>query len=116
MPGWPEVRFYFTAHPTTFASEFGRILRAGEPYCVLRLARDPERFVPRFTAAHWAFHVYPVRRVLKSVARAAFCSGALAAFRDFLAHSPTHAHYYNRCDAVFDPVEGTCTTQVFHPL
>jgi hypothetical protein len=80
------------------------------------LERNPDRFVPSFTAAHWTFTVYPVRRALKSVACAALCSGARVAFRDFLARSPTHAHYYNRCDAVFDPMAGTCTAHVFHPL
>ncbi len=108
---WPEARFYFCARPTTFASEFTRILRAGEPYRILRVERRSETHVPSYQPAHWHFTIYPVRRDLKSVARAALVAQSFATLQHFIASVPTHANYSNRCDVTFDPVEAACRTE-----
>jgi hypothetical protein len=66
---WSEARFYFCDHPTAFASEFARILRAREPYRIIRVERSAETHVPLYLPAHWHFTVYPVPHDLKSIAR-----------------------------------------------
>ena len=116
LQDWQEARFYFSAHPTTFASEFASILREGKPYIIFRMERRPDTFLPRHIPAHWEFTVYPVERGLKSKAREALCLNALAILRDFSFRSLTHPHYYNRCNALFDPTHGTCSAKVLHEL
>ena len=108
---WSDARFSFCDHPTTFASEFTRILRAGEPYRILRFERRAETHIPSHLPAHWDFTVYPVPRNLKSVARTSLVAQSFATLRHFLASVPTHANYYNRCDVIFDPSERTCRTE-----
>ena len=105
------ARFYFWDYPTTFASEFTRILRAGEPHRILRVEHLTESHIPSHQPAHWRFTVYPVLRDLKSVARGALIAGSFTALRDFIARAPSHANYYNRTDVIFDPAEGTCRTE-----
>ena len=114
-PHWPAARFSFTAHPTTFASEFARILRAQEPYCVLRVEHRTERHFSPYQPAQWHFTVYPVLRHLKSIARSALIGG-FAELRNFIARAPSHSDYYNRSDAFFEPVAGTCVTAQLWPL
>jgi hypothetical protein len=107
-----ESCFCFAAHPTTFASEFARILRERERYCVLRLEHSTKALNPADQATHWHFTLYPVLRGLKSIARAALVGQSFAALQDFVARAPVHWNYYNRCDAVFDPVEGRCNWEL----
>lgn len=110
LPEWIGARFYFCAHPTTFASEFSRILRACEPYCILRIEHRMAEMPPSYLPAHWFFTVYPVPRDSKSGARSALCRGPFTTLRDFITCAPTHANYYNRTDVTFDPQSGTCST------
>jgi hypothetical protein len=110
-PHWSEARFYFSDHPTTFASEFARILRAGVPYCILRVERRSETHVPSHQPAHWLFTSHPVPRHLKSIARAALVAESFATLQHFISSAPTHANYYNRRDVIFHPSEGTCRTE-----
>jgi|GEM_PF-4558609 len=112
LPCWSGARFYFSAHPTTFASEFAQILRSHEPYRILRLEHRTGGHVPSYIPAHWHFTLDPVPRDRKSVARTALCAGPFAALREFITRAPAHATYYNRIDAIFDPEEGICTTQL----
>lgn len=35
---WDDARFYFSAHPTAFASQFAAILSSRQPYTILRVA------------------------------------------------------------------------------
>ena len=115
-PHWADARFSFVAHPTTFASEFASILRAREPFRILRVEHRAERHAPSYQSAHWHFTVYPVPRRLKSIARRALLSGAVAGLLDFLTRAPSHDTYYDRNDALFDPAEGTCTISQLWPL
>jgi len=111
LSDWSDVRFYFWDHPTTFASEFARILRVREPYRILRLERRSETHVPSHEPAHWRFTVYPVPRHLKSIARSALVAQSFDALRHFIATVPTHANYCNRIDVIFDPSEGICRAE-----
>ena len=108
---WSEARFYFSAHPTTFASEFANILRSREPYRILRLEHLAEAHVPSHSPAHWCFTVNPVPRDLKSVARATLVAYSFATLQHFITAAPIHRNYYNRVDVIFDPSEGTCKTE-----
>lgn len=107
-PRWPEATFYFDAYPTTFASEFTRILRDQERFQILRLEHGVRH---REQIAHWIFTVYPVPRKLKSIARAALIAQSFPALHDFMSRCPSHRNYYNRCTVIFDPVEGTCSVE-----
>lgn len=108
---WSEAQFWFCDRPTTFASEFAEILRAREPYRILRVERHHETFTPRHQPAHWHFTVYPVLRSLKSIARATLLAEPCATLQRFIASSPTHANYYNRVDVIFDPADGNCRAE-----
>lgn len=113
---WADVSFYFCSHPTTFASEFTQVLRDGVPYRVLRFEyRGPARCSVLSTAG-WCFTVYPVRRELKGIARAALAAGAVDVLRDFVSGARTHSHYYKRTDVIFDPAGGTCSTELLYEL
>ena len=112
LPHWPGFRFYFRAHPTTFAAEFTRILRAQEPYCILRVEHSPDEHRGFDHLLGWCFEVCPVRRDFKSVARAALCNGPFDTLREFVASLPVRPHYYTRRDVTFDSVSGTCTTEL----
>jgi hypothetical protein len=112
LPQWSDARFYFSAHPTTFASEFAVILQEQEPYRILRVEHQTETDVP----AHWSFRVYPVPRPLKSVARAALCDGPFATLREFVVRAPQNWNQYNRSDAIFDPQEGTAIVQTLYEV
>ena len=116
LPQWESARFYFAAHPTTFASEFAAILRAREPYRILRIEHRTATHVHFHIDAHWHFSVFPVRRELKSVARAALCGGSFEQLRDFVRCAPQQWNQYNRADAIFDPQEGITVADVLHEL
>lgn len=58
--------------------------------------------------AQWHFDVCPVPRKLKNVARAALIDQSFPVLCEFMNRCPSHWNYYNRCDVIFDPVEGTC--------
>jgi hypothetical protein len=102
-----EIRFSFCSHPTVFASEFTRMLANQQPHCILRVERRHAVQSPTVQPAHWHFTVYPVPREQKSAARSALIATAFPKLRDFISRAPTHANYYNRVDAIFDPVERT---------
>jgi len=108
-PRWPEASFYFSAHPTTFASEFTRILRDQERFQILRLAHGV--LLHREQIAHWIFTVYPVPHKLKSIARAALITQSFPALHDFMSRCPSHRNYFNSCNVIFDPVERTCRVE-----
>ena len=112
LPHWPGARFYFSAHPTTFAADFTRILRACEPYRVFRVEHRPNmRRGYDHIFAGWSFTVYPVQRDLKSIAHAALCGDPFATLHEFITPLPQRPHYYTRRDVLFDPVSGTCVTE-----
>jgi len=111
---WPQSRLVFFDRPTAFASEFTRILKCNEPYCILELAREPEEHVTRHRDSHWCFTVYPVLRKLKNIARGELTLRAFAILRDFMATYPVHPHYSNRIRVIFDPVNQSSTFDQLH--
>lgn len=113
---WSESKFYFPPHPTTFASEFARILQAREAYCILRLEHDTLTMTSAEQATHWIFTIYPVPRNLRSVVRASVVREAFPRLSEFLARCPTHRNYYNRCDVVFDPITSDCAVEQVHEI
>lgn len=108
---WAESVFDFCPHPTDFASEFTRILRTREPYRILRLEHGAQGPPGSEPAAHRRFTIYPVPRNLRTVARAALLGQAFPALKQFLDRCPLHRNYYNRCEAIFDPIKITCTVE-----
>ena len=109
---WPGARLRFSEHPTTFASEFTRILRDSEPYCIFRIEYRPcERRGYDHILAGWSFTAFPVRRELKSSARTALCAEPFATFREFIGGIPTSSDVYTRREVVFHPGAATCTVE-----
>lgn len=107
-PHWLEAVFHFSAHPTTFASEFTRILREQEPYLVFRLEYRFEPYIQAAPSPRWHFTIYPVPGHLKSVTRNALVEQSFPTLRDMMSKVPVRSIDYNRWDVIFDPVEGRC--------
>jgi hypothetical protein len=89
---WSGARFYFCDRPTTFASEFARILRAGEPCRILRLERRFQAYGPSHDPAHWHLTVHPGPRGFKSIGRLALVAQSFATLQHVIATVPTHAN------------------------
>jgi hypothetical protein len=67
-----DARFHFCDKPTVWASQFAEILRCNEPYRILRIERMSESDI----SAHWSFTLYPVKRIVKSIARDALLNAS----------------------------------------
>ncbi|MEP6667880.1 MAG: hypothetical protein ABJF10_01935 [Chthoniobacter sp.] len=116
LTGWSEATFYFCAHPTTFASEFTRILDERRPYIILRVEYRGAALFSAHSSAGLCFTIYPVRREFKRVARGGLAAGLLDAMQQFIRLVPTYPNYYNRMDATFDSAAGSCATERLYEL
>lgn len=99
LPQWPDCDFWFDGRPGYWASDFASTLKSGDPYPIVRVGRS--------LSAGFTFSVYPVVRSLKSIAREAFLSSAVEAFREFISAGPRGGFL----DALFAPAAHTCTVR-----
>ncbi len=119
LEGVPQssLPIWFGDKPTTFASEFRRLLMKGQPYVVLRssfikwdkrLSMSDDPIVQEYYRGIWRIHVYPVPRDAKPVAKVQILAVGLPAIRQWLcAPRPPSWHYgRKRCDVLFVPDEG----------
>jgi hypothetical protein len=119
LEGVPQtsLSLSFYDKPTTFASEFQRLLTEGQPYVILRASFTRRDWgigvqVGDCNGA-WDITVYPTPRADRVVAHAQLLSVGLPAVRRWLCMARPSTWYFGRkrCEVLFAPADGTVSVR-----